>query len=409
MSNRKIDENGYMTFENVLISREGVFDYSGEQIAGPDGDLDPNAVYKVYRPKSAVCSKEFIESLERKPLIDDHTMLGKDGVPAEKKGTHGVLTDVTAVGNELYGTITVWSESMKKKIRDGKRELSLGYTGRFRRSSGMFEGQRYDFVQYDLSANHIALVDEARMGHSCRIMDHAVFISDSLSLPDKSTTELSDMEENKNDKSCCDEIIEKLKGCSDEDVAKVKDYLKGLEEKKPGDDGDDENKDDPEKKGEPEKKDGEDADDKGNPEKKDDPEKKENKDSDQVLGDEGNKDGNPENKDDEGNKETCDKKKVADAAIKEYKKMVELANSKEFVSCFGNVSLDGVNTQQELAQKVCMMDSALKFVSPDKALDALKGRLAKVGKDGNGERTTITDSRESQSAFDFAQAFQSRK
>ena len=142
MSTRKIDENGYMTFENVLISREGVFDYSGEQIAGQGGDLDPNAIYKVYRPKAAVCAKEFVESLERKPLIDDHTMLGAEGVPAEKKGTHGVLTDVKAVGNELYGTITVWSETLKDKIRKGKRELSLGYTGRFRHSPGMFEGQR---------------------------------------------------------------------------------------------------------------------------------------------------------------------------------------------------------------------------------------------------------------------------
>lgn len=395
---RKIDDNGFITFENVLISREGVFDYSGEQIDDPNHSfgLDPNALYKVYRPKTEVCSKSFIDSLEKKPLIDDHTMLGADYVPAEEKGIHGVLTDVHAEGNELFGTITVWSEALKSKIDDGKRELSLGYTGRFKRSPGMFMGQKYDFVMYDLSANHIALVDDARMGHSCRIMDRAV-ISDSLELPRMGN------KEEKDKKTCADELIETLKGCSDEELAKVKDYLSGLEEKKPGEDAAAKADDDKKAGCEDEDKD------------------KKLEDSDKVLDSEGKDNADDGDKGKEDEKDACedkcadskdkgadvvDKKSVADAAIKSYKEMVEMANSDEFKTCFGEVSLDGVNTCAELAQKVCLMDAALKFVSPGKALDAIKGRMSKAPKK---ERTTISDSASASDDFDFASAFQSRK
>lgn len=402
---KKVDDNGYLTYEDVLISREGVFDYAGFQIDPEGKSLEPKKIYKVYRPKSEVCKKQFVESLENKPLVDDHTMLGAYGKPAEKKGVHGVLTDVKAVGNELHGTITVWSESMKEKIRCGKRELSLGYTGYFRPQSGRFEGQNYDFVQFGLSANHIALVDDARMGHACKVTDSAVVICDSLELP------MPDDQK----KSCGDELIEKLKGCSDEEIAKVKDYLAGLEEKKPGEDA--EPKDAPAEEPKCEDKCEDKAEEVKPEDKSEEPkvedkaeEKQEEKPAEDAKPEEEPKpaedEKTEEKPEDKAEKPVEDKKAVQDAAIAEYRKAEALAKRCE--PLFGAIVMDGLYTEKDVAVKVCAMDSALKFVDADKALDALTVRLGEHEKKSD-RKVTVADSSVRVTVFDFQSAFQSRK
>ena len=365
---KEVDDNGFITYKDVMISREGVFPYLGKDIDPSGKNLEPNKVYKVYRPKSEICDKKFIESLERKPLVDDHTMLGELGVPAEKKGTHGVLTDVKAVGNELHGTITIWSEEMKDKIRKGKRELSLGYSGSIRKQSGRFQGEEYDFVQHNLSANHIALVDRARMGHACRLMDNALIICDSLELPKMKNA---------------DELIEELKGCSDEELAKVKDYLASTV-KKPTED------EEAKKKAEEEaaKKAAEEEEAK----KKAEDEAAKKKAEEEAK------------KVEDAKKAEEEKKAVQDAAIESYKRACDLAKKCE--KRFGVINMDGISTEQELAEKICQMDSALKFVDSAKALDAVKAAIADAEKSATA-KVTVTDSRTT--PFSFISAFRSRK
>lgn len=374
---KEVDDNGFITYKDVMISREGVFPYLGKDIDPSGKNLEPNKVYKVYRPKSEICDKKFIESLERKPLVDDHTMLGELGVPAEKKGTHGVLTDVKAVGNELHGTITIWSEEMKDKIRKGKRELSLGYSGSIRKQSGRFQGEEYDFVQHNLSANHIALVDRARMGHACRLMDNALIICDSLELPKMKNA---------------DELIEELKGCSDEELAKVKDYLASTV-KKPTED------EEAKKKAEEEaaKKAAEDEAAKKAAEEEEAKKKAEDEAAKKKAEEEAKKV-------EDAKKAEEEKKAVQDAAIKSYKRACDLAKKCE--KRFGVINMDGISTEQELAEKICQMDSALKFVDSAKALDAVKAAIEDAEKSATA-KVTVTDSRTT--SFSFISAFRSRK
>ena len=100
------------------------------------------------------------------------------------------------------------------------------------------------------------------------------------------------------------------------------------------------------------------------------------------------------------------KKEVGDAAIKNFVAAQALASRCE--PLFGKIVMDGLRTPQDVAVKVCMMDSALKFVDAGKALDALTGRLDEFEKAGGKNRTTITDSAVTAS-FDFSAAFASRK
>ena len=379
-----VDENGFITYFDIPISSEGVYDYAGFQIAD---NLPPKEVFKVYRPASEVCKKSFVDSLQEMPLVDDHTMIGEGFTPVDKKNAAGVMFNVRSKGDHLLCDIKIWGEKMKQKIRMGKRELSLGYIGYFRKQEGRFKGKPYQFVMFGLSCNHVALVDDARMGHACRLVDNARGICDSLKL------ELPEM--NPDDKKkVIDALVGKLNGCSDEDLKKVCDALgcpmgekkdAPVEDKKPEDKPIEKPEDKPEDK-KPEDNPVEDKNPEDKPEEKK-PEDKPVDDSAKGLTDE-------------------QKKEVGDAAIKNFVAAQALASRCE--PLFGKIVMDGLRTPQDVAVKVCMMDSALKFVDAGKALDALTGRLDEFEKAGGKNRTTITDSAVTAS-FDFSAAFASRK
>ena len=390
---RVVDENGFITYFDIPISSEGVYDYAGFQIAD---NLPPKEVFKVYRPASEVCKKSFVDSLQEMPLVDDHTMIGEGFTPVDKKNAGGVMFNVRSKGDHLLCDMKIWGEKMKQKIRMGKRELSLGYIGYFRKQEGRFKGKPYQFVMFGLRCNHVALVDDARMGHACRLVDNARGICDSLKL------ELPEM--NPDDKKkVIDALVGKLNGCSDEDLKKVCDALGcPMGEKKDTPVEDEEAK----KKAEAEKKAAEDA-----AAKKAEEEAAAKKAAEDAAAAEAKK----KEEEEAAKKAAADsakgltdeqKKEVGDAAIKNFVAAQALASRCE--PLFGKIVMDGLRTPQDVAVKVCMMDSALKFVDAGKALDALTGRLDEFEKAGGKNRTTITDSAVTAS-FDFSAAFASRK
>lgn len=165
-----IDENGYIPVRNRLLSKAGVFPYLGSSI----GASEPNRIYMVYRPESELSNEETINSFKLLPLIDDHEMLGTDATPAEKKGVQGTTGEEIYYDKGLYGNLKVFSESLKNLIEGGKKELSLGYKCKYIFESGVFEGQKYDAIQTNLRGNHIALVDEGRMGKEVSVIDAAL-------------------------------------------------------------------------------------------------------------------------------------------------------------------------------------------------------------------------------------------
>lgn len=171
---KHVDHNGYWYIEKNPISRTGVFPYLGKQISD---ELEPDKVYQVYRPAEELFSPEAMASFKLMPLVDEHTMLGKDYTPAEQKGIDGVLGEkIERSGDMLTADIKIYSESLKDEIRNGKKELSMGYFCDYDLTPGTYKGQHYDAVQRNLRGNHIALVDKGRMGREVRVMDKALNI-----------------------------------------------------------------------------------------------------------------------------------------------------------------------------------------------------------------------------------------
>lgn len=167
---KNVDSNGFWRLKNNPISKVGVFPYLGKQISD---ELEPEKIYYVYRPPEELFSKEAIDSFNENPvpLIDNHTMIGDGFTPAEQKGIHGVISNIHRENDQLVGDLAIYSDSMKRQIEGGKKDLSMGYFCTYDLQEGFYNGQHYDAIQRDLRSNHVALVDEGRCGRSVRVYD----------------------------------------------------------------------------------------------------------------------------------------------------------------------------------------------------------------------------------------------
>lgn len=179
---RVADPNGFWTVTGNPLSREGVFEYLGSELPGAP---DPAAIYRVYRPAAELASPETIESFRLIPLIDEHTWLGDDGLPAEQKGVHGTTGETVYFDPPfLRSTLRITSRSCAQSIQSakdgasvGKCQLSAGYRCAYDWTPGVWNGQSYDAVQRQIRGNHIALVREGRSGPEVAVLDRKPFVT----------------------------------------------------------------------------------------------------------------------------------------------------------------------------------------------------------------------------------------
>lgn len=181
---RQYDVNGWYEVPDNPISKAGIFPYSGRQVGHPDPAM-ADEVFAVYRPAEELAHPDCIASFRLLPWIDDHIMLGPEaeralgGVAAEEKGIGGVIGErVYFADGYLRGNIKVFSGRMAQLIAAGKKELSAGYRCRYDAEAGTWEGQPYQYVQRAIRGNHLALVDQGRMGPDVAVQDRFTFACD---------------------------------------------------------------------------------------------------------------------------------------------------------------------------------------------------------------------------------------
>lgn len=179
-SKRSFDWNGFMEVKGNPISKIGVYPYLGSEIQGAP---DPDKIYQVYRPAEELSNAATIDSFKNKPLLDDHEIIGIHGMPAERKGIQGTIGEKVYFDSPyLRGNIVVHSSAAQTLIKNGKTELSPCYGCDWIEESGVFEGKEYQYVQRNLRANHLALVEEGRTGPDVAVQDHRKFTLDSSRL-----------------------------------------------------------------------------------------------------------------------------------------------------------------------------------------------------------------------------------
>lgn len=184
-SARVYDINDWPTMNRNPISKAGIFEYSGAQISP---ELEPDRLYKVWRPAEELSNPETIESFKLQPWIVQHTMLGSEEqglTPAERKGVHGVIGEQVEFDEKtgiLYANLKAFSERMKQLWEEGMIELSAGYRCVYELTSGVYNGEHYDAIQRKIRGNHLALVEEGRMGPDVAVMDGMKFTFDKLEI-----------------------------------------------------------------------------------------------------------------------------------------------------------------------------------------------------------------------------------
>lgn len=199
-----VDINDYWLIPDNPMTKIGVFPYLGKQISA---ELEPDKIYQVLRPEEELTRPETLESLKLIPLINNHTMIGtQPGMqPAENVGVEGTTGANVKVQKPLItNDLRCFTENIKNEISSGKKDLSMGYRCRYELTPGEYEGQHYDAIQRDIIFNHIALVDEGRMGSDVRVMDSFTF---------DSITDLTKTKENK--------MPEEQKQTQDEDKREI--------------------------------------------------------------------------------------------------------------------------------------------------------------------------------------------
>ncbi|CAM4012267.1 DUF2213 domain-containing protein [Mesobacillus zeae] len=144
---------GYLTV-TVPITRPGVFPYQRQ-----DGTVQMEA-----KLPDEIFSDRTIRSARSKPVTDDHPnepVTLKNYNRYAKGLSH---TDAVVRNLKLYVSMTITDEALIQKIRDGKREISIGFMSDVVAEQGTYNGDAYQFVQRNLEINHIAIVDQGRAG-----------------------------------------------------------------------------------------------------------------------------------------------------------------------------------------------------------------------------------------------------
>ena len=159
---------GFLIAQGAVLCRSGWQSYRGVEL----NLSDFNGQVDVYRSPEEVLAPAFLASLEGKCVCDSHPTQFVDTSNARwvccghcqmiRRGPDLPNGDVTVIGD-----LVVTDENLIRKIANGQRELSVGYSYQLRTD------EVGEYEMRDMVANHVAVCDQGRAG-SARILDHAL-------------------------------------------------------------------------------------------------------------------------------------------------------------------------------------------------------------------------------------------
>lgn len=168
LSGVRTTQDGYLVADSYAL-RTGIQTYLGSEV-GRD-DLKTVAVY---RPEEEVFATGSLASLSHAPVTDDHPAVSVDSKTWRDLAKGEVSAEVLRDGDRLRIPLIVKDEATIQKVRDGKRQLSAGYTAALVWGDGVTpDGQPYQAKQTKIRFNHLAIVEKARAGDEFRIGDAA--------------------------------------------------------------------------------------------------------------------------------------------------------------------------------------------------------------------------------------------
>lgn len=145
---------------DAYLTRAGVFEY-----AKPDG-----TIRRELRLPEEVFKAESLDSLQAAPLTLEHPDQAVTPENVRGLAVGSVGTDVRRDGEYVRSTVMVHAADAIEAIESGKmRELSCGYDAILDETPGVWNGQRYDAIQRNITYNHLAIVPQGRAGPEVRL------------------------------------------------------------------------------------------------------------------------------------------------------------------------------------------------------------------------------------------------
>ncbi len=168
ISGTRMTKDGYLVAD-VLCARMGCQDYLAEEVGFGDG------VVTIYRPEAAVFDKASLSTFAGKPVTLDHPTLPVTADNWKDLAVGDIGEEIARDGEAIRVSIKVMDAAAIQSIRDGVREISMGYSTPIKVEDGVaHDGTAYHAVQTGpIRINHLALVDKARGGSKLRIGDKA--------------------------------------------------------------------------------------------------------------------------------------------------------------------------------------------------------------------------------------------
>jgi hypothetical protein len=162
----RITSDGYLV-ATVKTARTGIQDYAGHEVGKP-----AMPVVKVYRPPEQVFSKESMGSYAHKPVTNDHPDEGVSAKNWKDEAVGQIGDEIARDGEYIRIPLIVMDATAIGAVKDGKQELSAGYTCDLVWDGGVTpDGEKYDAVQKNIRINHVAIVNRGRAGSQARIGD----------------------------------------------------------------------------------------------------------------------------------------------------------------------------------------------------------------------------------------------
>lgn len=159
---------GYLVAD-VRVARTGIQQYAGVEVGRPDLD-----VVNVFRSEGEVFKRDTLRSFAGIPVTLDHPGALVDAATWREAAVGDVGDEIARDGEFIRVPMMLRDAQAIDAVKDGKRELSVGYTCDLKWTSGKTpDGQMFDAIQQDIRANHLAIVAAGRAGAECRIGDDA--------------------------------------------------------------------------------------------------------------------------------------------------------------------------------------------------------------------------------------------
>ncbi|MGE4267166.1 MAG: DUF2213 domain-containing protein [Deferribacterales bacterium] len=172
----------YNAEEHSLVSvRDGKQMYHSSELGIAD-----NRMMSIYRsPYEIACLYDMLDGL---PITNNHIEIDGE-VPEELKAgkiNTTELIDIDDKANDatiaLQHSVIIDNADLMQAIKDGKKELSLGYTAK------VIKGHdAYDFEYVNIIPHHLAVVDAGRCGAVCSFLDNKTDMESANMAGDKET------------------------------------------------------------------------------------------------------------------------------------------------------------------------------------------------------------------------------